>query len=116
MLVNNFSKKDILIAFGGGTIGDLVGYIASTYKRGVQFINIPTTTMSMIDSSIGGKNALNINEIKNAVGTIYPPKLVLCGFDILNSLDERNFNNGLYEALKIGILTNKNIYMNKNLQ
>ena len=110
LLENKISKSDMLIAFGGGTIGDLTGYLASTYKRGVKYIQIPTTTLSMIDSSVGGKTAINVGGIKNAIGSIYPPQMVLIGFDVLKTLDKRNFNNGLFEALKMGLALDKNLF------
>lgn len=110
LLENNFSKNDKLIAFGGGTITDLTGYIASTYKRGINFINIPTTTLAMIDASVGGKNAINVGTTKNAIGTIYPPVKVLVGLDSLETLDERNYNNGLFEALKMGMILDKELF------
>ena len=110
LLENKINKKDKLIAIGGGSIGDLTGYVASTYKRGLDFINIPTTTLAMVDSSICGKNALNVYEIKNAIGTIYPPEKVLIGLDVLSTLNERNINNGLCEALKTGIILDKELF------
>lgn len=110
LLELGFSKKDTLVAFGGGSITDLTGYIASTYKRGINFINVPTTTLSMIDASVGGKNALNVNNIKNALGTIYPPSKVLIGLDVLDTLDKRNFNNGLFEAIKMGAILDEELF------
>ncbi len=110
LLENKITKKDKLIGIGGGSIGDLTGYLASTYKRGLEFINIPTTTLAMVDSSIGGKNALNVFDIKNAIGTIYPPEKVLIGLDVLSTLNERNINNGLCEALKTGIILDKELF------
>lgn len=106
---NNFSKTDILIALGGGVVGDLTGFIASTYKRGIQYINVPTSTLAMIDASIGGKNALNCNHIKNIIGTFYQPALVLIDSNTLESLPERHYNSGLIEALKMGLILNKDI-------
>ena len=106
---NNFSKTDILIALGGGVVGDLTGFIASTYKRGMQYINVPTSTIAMIDASIGGKNALNCNHIKNIIGTFYQPALVLIDSNTLESLPERHYNSGLIEALKMGLILNKDI-------
>lgn len=109
LLQHNFSRKDIVIALGGGVIGDLVGFASSTYKRGLTFINIPTSTLSMIDSSIGGKTAINFNGIKNIIGTFYQPSLVLIDFDLLSSLPSRHFNNGLVEALKAGYIYDPSI-------
>lgn len=110
LLECGFTKKDKLIAFGGGTILDLVGYVAATYKRGVDFISIPTTTLAMVDASIGGKNGINVNQIKNAIGTIYPPIKVLMGLDVLETLEPRHFNNGLFESLKMGLSLDKDLY------
>jgi len=110
LLENNFSKKDMLIAFGGGSILDLVGYVSATYKRGIDFISIPTTTLGMVDASIGGKNGLNVDGVKNAIGTINPPLKVLVGLDVLETLDQRNFNNGLFESLKMGLSLDKDLY------
>ena len=93
LLKNNFSRKDIVIALGGGVIGDLVGFACSTFKRGINYINIPTSTLSMIDSSIGGKTAINYHEIKNVIGSFYQPRLVLIDFDLLKTLNKRHFNN-----------------------
>ena len=110
LLQNEFSKKDIIISMGGGTIGDLAGYVASTYKRGIRLVNIPTTTLSIIDSSIGGKNALNVDGVKNAIGSIYPPEKVLIGFDVLETLPMSEYANGLCEALKMGLSLDKSLY------
>ena len=110
MLEKCVSKSFTLVAFGGGTIGDLVGYLAATYKRGVNYINIPTTTLAIVDASIGGKNAINMGEIKNALGTIYPPSKILVGTDVLDTLDERNINNGLFESLKMGLSLDKELF------
>ena len=109
LLEHNFSRKDIVIALGGGVIGDLVGFASSTYKRGLTFINIPTSTLSMIDSSIGGKTAINFNGIKNIIGTFYQPSLVVIDFDLLKSLPVRHMNNGLVEALKAGYIYDPSI-------
>ena len=109
LLDNEFSRNDLIIAVGGGVVGDLSSFVASTYKRGIDFINIPTTTLSMIDSSVGGKNGINYEGIKNVLGTFYQPKLVLIDFDVLKTLDKRNINNGLVEALKAGLIKDKEI-------
>ena len=104
LLINNFSRKDILIALGGGVIGDLSAFAASTFKRGLTFINIPTSSLSMIDSSIGGKTAIDFMGVKNVIGTFYQPSLVLIDFSLLTSLPKRQLNNGLVEALKAGYI------------
>ena len=100
MLYSEFSRKDLVIALGGGVVGDLAGFVASTYMRGIDFINIPTTTLAQVDSSIGGKTAIDMGPIKNCVGAFYQPKAVFIDANTLDSLDSRHFYNGLVEALK----------------
>ena len=102
-------EPDTIIALGGGVIGDLVGFVASTYKRGIEFINIPTSSLSMIDSSIGGKTAINYKHYKNVIGSFYPPKGVLIDYSLLSSLPIRQLNNGLVEALKAGYIYDHSI-------
>ena len=109
LLENNFSRDDLIIALGGGVVGDLSAFIASTYKRGINFINIPTSTLAMIDSSVGGKTGIDFNGVKNVLGSFYQPKLVLIDLDTLKTLDERNYNNGLVEALKMGLIKDSSI-------
>lgn len=104
MLQEEFSRKDLVIALGGGVVGDLAGFVASTYMRGVDFINIPTTTLSEIDSSIGGKTAIDMMGIKNCVGAFYQPKAVFIDVETLETLPKRHFYNGLVEALKAGMI------------
>ena len=110
LLKLEFSRNDILIALGGGVIGDLTGFVASTYKRGIRFINIPTTSLSQIDSSVGGKTGINFNGVKNVDGTFYQPELVLIDFDTLKTLPSRHLFNGLVEALKMGLILSKDLY------
>lgn len=109
LLDNKFSRDDLIIALGGGVVGDLGAFVASTYKRGIDFINIPTSSLAMIDSSVGGKTAIDFNGVKNSIGTFYQPKLVLIDLNTLNTLDERNLNNGLIEALKMGFILDPSI-------
>ena len=110
LLGHEFSRKDHVIALGGGVVGDLTGFVASTFKRGLNFYNIPTTTLAMVDSSIGGKVALNLGDVKNAVGSFYNPKKVLIDVSVLESLPKRHFYNGLVEALKSGLIMDKKLY------
>lgn len=110
LLENNFHRKDLIIALGGGVIGDLAGFCASTYMRGIDFVNIPTTTLSQIDSSIGGKTAINLGDTKNIIGAFYQPKKVFIDFKTLRTLSERDFNNGMIEALKAGLIYDKDIF------
>lgn len=110
MLDNNFSRKDCVIAVGGGVVGDLAGFVASSYMRGVDFYNIPTTTLSQIDSSIGGKTGVNFNGVKNIVGAFYQPKKVVIDINVLKTLTKRQFNSGLVEALKMSMTSNPKLF------
>ena len=110
MLYAEFSRKDLIIALGGGVVGDLAGFVASTYMRGIDFINIPTTTLSQVDSSIGGKTAIDMGPIKNCVGAFYQPKAVFIDANTLDTLDSRHFYNGLVEALKSGAIYDKELF------
>jgi 3-dehydroquinate synthase len=110
LLLKEFSRNDLIIAVGGGVIGDLAGFVSSTYKRGIDFINIPTTTLSQIDSSVGGKTAINLDGYKNMIGTFYQPKAVFIDFDSLKTLTQRHYNNGLVEAIKAGLIRDKSLF------
>lgn len=110
LIQNHFSRKDMIIALGGGVIGDLSGFVASTYLRGIAYINIPTTTLSQIDSSIGGKVAINVENTKNMIGSFYPPQAVIVDFDTLKSLDQRNYRSGLVEAMKSGMIADPSLF------
>ncbi len=110
MLEHHFSRKDCVVAVGGGVVGDLGGFVASLYMRGVDFYNVPTTVLSQVDSSIGGKTAVNLAGIKNIIGAFYQPKAVLIDPDTLNSLPERQIVNGLMEAIKMGATSDKELF------
>ena len=101
---NSFNRNDCLIAFGGGITGDVVGYCASTYKRGIKFINIPTTLLSQVDSSIGGKTGINNSYGKNLIGSFYQPDLVISDIDVLKSLSSREIICGYAEMIKSSLL------------
>ncbi|MCI8336297.1 MAG: 3-dehydroquinate synthase [Peptococcaceae bacterium] len=105
-----FHRNDAVIALGGGVVGDLSGYVAASYMRGIDFINIPTTTLSQVDSSIGGKVAVNLGEVKNIVGAFYQPKAVIIDSDTLATLTKRHFYNGLVEALKAALIGNEHLF------
>ncbi len=101
---NRFNRNDCLIAFGGGITGDVVGYCSSTYKRGINFINIPTTLLSQVDSSIGGKTGINNAYGKNLVGSFYQPNIVISDIDVLKSLNSREIICGYAEIIKSSLL------------
>ncbi len=107
LALNNFDRSDVIIAVGGGVIGDISGYVASSYLRGIQFIQIPTTLLAQVDSSVGGKTAINIPTGKNLVGAFYNPKGVIIDTEVLSTLPEREFKAGLAEVIKYGLIQNK---------
>ena len=107
---NQLTRADLLIALGGGVVGDLAGFAASIYMRGIDFINCPTTTLSMIDSSIGGKTAVDLGDTKNIVGAFWQPKLVIVDPDTLATLPRRHFINGLAEAVKASLLADPELF------
>lgn len=110
MLKLGFTRKDCVVAVGGGVVGDLAGFTAASYMRGVDFYNIPTTVLSQVDSSIGGKTAVNLNGIKNIVGAFYQPKAVLIDPEVLKTLPERHVSNGLAEALKMSLTSDAKLF------
>lgn len=104
------SRKDLVIAVGGGVVGDLAGFVAATYMRGIDFINCPTTTLSQVDSSIGGKVAVDLGDTKNIIGAFWQPKLVVIDPDTLNTLPRRHYINGLAEAVKAGLICDPELF------
>ncbi len=110
MLENGFSRKDCVVAVGGGVVGDLSGFAASAYMRGIDFYNIPTTLLSQIDSSIGGKTAVNLGNVKNIVGAFYQPKKVLIDSDLLKTLPPRQISNGLAEIIKMALTSDSELF------
>ena len=103
-------RKSFVVALGGGVVGDLAGFVAATYLRGVDFVQIPTTLLSQVDSSVGGKVGVNLKAGKNLVGAFYQPKLVLCDLDSLKALPEREFRAGLAEVIKYGIIDDARLF------
>ncbi|SHF05557.1 3-dehydroquinate synthase [Clostridium fallax] len=107
LIDNNCKREGILISIGGGVLGDLVGMAASTYMRGIKYINIPTTVISQSDSSIGGKVGYNFDNIKNAIGAFYNPSMAVINVNFLNTLKDEQYINGLGEIIKYSFLDNK---------
>jgi len=107
---NNFDRSDLIIAIGGGVVGDISGYVASSYLRGIQFLQIPTTLLAQVDSSVGGKTAINIAAGKNLVGAFYNPKGVIIDTSVLKTLPSREFKAGLAEVIKYALIQNKSLF------
>lgn len=101
---HEMTRKDAIIAVGGGVTGDLAGFVAASYMRGIDFYNIPTTVLSQVDSSVGGKVAIDMGSYKNIVGAFWQPKSVVIDPDVLTTLSSRQVHNGLVEALKTGLI------------
>ncbi|GHU53098.1 3-dehydroquinate synthase [Clostridia bacterium] len=106
----NITRKDIIIALGGGVVGDIAGYAAATWLRGIDYIQIPTTLLAQIDSSVGGKTAIDIPAGKNLVGAFKQPKIVLCDPETLNTLPKNILADGIGEAIKYGLIRDKNLF------
>ena len=106
----HFNRKDVLIALGGGVTGDMTGYIAATYMRGIDYIQVPTTLLSMVDSSIGGKTGVDYKQYKNMIGAFKMPRLVYINTSCLNTLSNIQFASGMAEVLKAGLLKDSNFY------
>lgn len=104
LIDHTMTRKDAVIALGGGVTGDLAGFVAASYMRGIDFYNIPTTLLSQVDSSVGGKVAIDVGSYKNIVGAFYQPKGVVIDPNVLDTLPKRQISNGLVEALKTGLI------------
>ena len=101
---NQLTRSDLIVALGGGVVGDLAGFAAASYLRGIQFIQVPTTLLAAVDSSVGGKTAIDLPAGKNLAGAFYQPSLVLCDTDTLNTLPDSIFRDGCAEVIKYGVL------------
>lgn len=110
LVQHGFTRTDCVVAVGGGVVGDLAGFAASTYMRGIDFYNIPTTVLSQVDSSIGGKTAIDFLGYKNIVGAFYPPKAVIIDPDTLKTLPDRQISNGLAESLKMALTSDAELF------
>ncbi|MGC2764681.1 MAG: 3-dehydroquinate synthase [Candidatus Acidiferrum sp.] len=111
-------RKSLLIAVGGGVVGDVVGFVAASYLRGVALVQVPTTVVAQVDSAVGGKTGVNLPEGKNLVGAFYPPKLVVVDPEVLGSLPPREFRGGLAEIIKYGVIADAKLFafLEKNLE
>ena len=110
LLKKNFSREDCLISIGGGITGDIAGFAASQFKRGLKFINIPTTLLAQVDSSVGGKTGVNTKYGKNLIGSFYQPNLVISDIEFLKTLPKREIICGYGEILKHSLIANKKFY------
>lgn len=110
LIENGFDRNDMLVALGGGVVGDLTGYAAATYLRGIEFIQVPTTLLSQVDSSIGGKTGVDFDGYKNMVGVFCQPKLVYMNITALNTLNDEQFFCGMGEILKHGLIKDADYY------
>tara|TARA_R110001592_G_scaffold248308_1_gene510613 strand:- start:88428 stop:89555 length:1128 start_codon:yes stop_codon:yes gene_type:complete len=107
---NNFARDSTLVAIGGGVIGDLAGFVSSTWLRGMNLVHIPTSLMSMVDSSVGGKVAINFRRTINAIGNYYHPILNLMDLEFVDTLSDRDFNSGIAEVIKCGIIADQGFF------
>ena len=110
MMDYGMTRTDCVVAVGGGVVGDLAGFVAASYMRGVDFYNIPTTMLAQVDSSIGGKTAVNLGSVKNIVGAFYQPKAVLIDTDVLKTLSKRHLAAGLAEAVKMSLTSDAELF------
>jgi 3-dehydroquinate synthase len=110
LILNHFDRHDLLVALGGGVVGDLTGFTAATYLRGVDFIQVPTSLLAQVDSSIGGKTGVDFQQYKNMVGAFYQPKLVYMCTEVFGTLPEKQFANGMAEEIKHGLIRDASYY------
>ena len=110
LIINYFERNDLLIALGGGVVGDMTGFAAATYLRGIDFVQIPTTLLAQVDSSIGGKTGVDFAQYKNMVGAFNQPKLVYMNLDVLKTLPKEQFASGMAEALKSGLIRDQEYF------
>jgi len=110
LAAHRLERKSFIVALGGGVVGDLAGFVAATYLRGLAFVQVPTTLLAQVDSSVGGKVGVNLKAGKNLVGAFYQPRLVLCDLDTLKTLPEREYRAGLAEVIKYGIIYDAKLF------
>ena len=107
---HRLSHKDVVVALGGGVVGDVAGFAAACYMRGIRFVQIPTTLLAMVDSSVGGKTAINLDRGKNLAGTFYQPDAVICDVSLLSTLSDAVFHDGCAEVIKYGIIADTDLF------
>ena len=107
LATHKLSRTDVVVALGGGVVGDMAGFAAATYLRGIKFVQIPTTLLAAVDSSVGGKTAIDLEVGKNLVGAFYQPSLVICDYLTLDTLEPETFSDGCAEVIKYGIIASK---------
>jgi 3-dehydroquinate synthase len=110
LAAHRLERKSFLVALGGGVVGDLAGFVAATYLRGIPFVQVPTTLLAQVDSSVGGKTGVNLKSGKNLVGAFYQPQLVLCDLDTLKTLPKREYVSGLGEIIKYGVIYDASLF------
>ena len=110
LIQHKFDRKDMLLALGGGVVGDITGFAAATYLRGIDFVQIPTTLLAQVDSSVGGKTGVDFDQYKNMVGAFYMPRLVYMNLAVLKTLDDRQYYAGMGEVMKYGLIKNAPFY------
>ena len=108
---HRLERKSFIVALGGGVVGDLAGFVAATYLRGIPFVQLPTTLLAQVDSSVGGKTGVNLKAGKNLVGAFYQPQLVMCDLDTLKTLPKREYVSGLAEVIKYGVICDRALFV-----
>ncbi|MBQ6892979.1 MAG: 3-dehydroquinate synthase [Clostridia bacterium] len=110
MAAEHFTRSDIIVALGGGVVGDMAGFAASIFLRGISYVQVPTTLLAAVDSSVGGKTAVDLSRGKNLCGAFHQPRLVLCDTDTLDTLKAVNIQDGLAEMLKYGVICDRDLF------
>lgn len=110
LAVNGLSRRDVVIALGGGVVGDIAGFAAASYMRGVGLVQLPTTLLAAVDSSVGGKTAINLEAGKNLAGAFYQPDMVICDYTLLDTLPTQIFSDGCAELIKYGMILDKELF------